>query len=685
MVRLGRISVVCVLVLSFVLASCSQQEMRGPTVIDPFDELVEQLGLTEDQAHQLKTGAGTLNLTAMQVERLRDPLQQILEDEEIEEWVGEARWEQLCDIYNRALVDGEVDLQKTANLAEDIHADPREEPILDVFTSLERLSKEDGDLRIGPGCPLSTSSGTVLYTPSGCDKGDKEFHWKPTIWGSSPGWASDEAIANAISGGLGVSAEAKLGFGDAIASARQRIIIIVPEDDTDVDITATIRYATATTHYFTDVAGTYTSRSDLATGKVVNQSIDPLFGWRDGIEKIAGATNWMMSVLLLVYGGDTIENALRLLDEVNDYDLLHEALETHASAETSVVTHKGESLSKGVYAFEVGLRARAVSVLLGASCAVAIGQVRQIEVTQTVQEEPVEPAYPTKIVAGYYHTVGLRPNGHAIATGRNDSGQCDVDAWREIVQVAAYGHTVGLKSDRTVVATGSNFWGRLNVGDWTDIVQVAAGSAHTVGLKSDGTVVAVGRGAYGETISGWTDIIQVDAGGDGSYGHAVGLRVDGTVVGVAWLASGLPFAGVEEWTDIVQVSTARAHTVGLRSDGTVVAVGSNSYGRCDVGGWAGIVQVATAEFLTVGLKADGTVIAVGTSSNNCRDVHNWTDIVQVAAGGATWGSHIVGLKADGTVVAVGYNSYGQCDVDDWNLGLDLLRAMVTSAIIMDSG
>ena len=51
--------------------------------------------------------------------------------------------------------------------------------------------------------------------------------------------------------------------------------------------------------------------------------------------------------------------------------------------------------------------------------------------------------------------------------------------------VAGLYHTVGLKSDGTVLAIGSNNSGQLNVGSWSDIEQIAAGGSHTVGLKSD--------------------------------------------------------------------------------------------------------------------------------------------------------------------------------------------------------
>ena len=59
-------------------------------------------------------------------------------------------------------------------------------------------------------------------------------------------------------------------------------------------------------------------------------------------------------------------------------------------------------------------------------------------------------------------------------------------------------HTVGLKKDGTVVAVGWSYYGQCNVEDWRDIVQVSLDIYQTVGLKKDGTVVAVGRNGSGE-------------------------------------------------------------------------------------------------------------------------------------------------------------------------------------------
>lgn len=103
------------------------------------------------------------------------------------------------------------------------------------------------------------------------------------------------------------------------------------------------------------------------------------------------------------------------------------------------------------------------------------------------------------------------------------------------------------------------------------------------------------------------------------------------------------------------------YTVGLKSDGTVYAIGSNTYGQCDVSGWTDIVAIETGETHTVGLKSDGTVVATGANNEQQCDVSGWRDIVAISAGRA----HTVGLKSDGTAVAVGGNYDNECNIRMW--------------------
>ena len=267
-------------------------------------------------------------------------------------------------------------------------------------------------------------------------------------------------------------------------------------------------------------------------------------------------------------------------------------------------------------------------------------------------------AFRDTVSAGNAHTVGLRTDGTAVATGYNEGGRCDVSGWTDIVAVSAgQDHSVGLRADGSVVAAGWNDYGMCDVSSWTDIVAVSAGNWYTMGLRVDGTVVAVGRNEEGQCdVNGWTDIVAVSTG---SY-HTVGLRSDGTVVAVGRNEEGQ--CDVNGWTDIVAVSAGFHHTVGLRADGTTVAVGWNDQGKCDVSSWTDIVAVSAGIEHTVGLRADGTVVAVGRNVYGQCDVSGWIDIVAV---NTSSGYHTVGLRVDGTAVAVGDSGDGMLNVSGW--------------------
>ena len=658
--RLGRILAFFGLISLLFLPSCGKADDPGITVIDPLDELAEELQLTEEQVEKLRTGTGTLQLTAEQVDLLRDTLEQVLEEPENEEWLGETRWQELQDIYDGVLAQHEVDLQRVGDLASDIYSNLEEEPELEVLTSLWRASEEEVRVVEAQGTLAITTTSTV-FTPRGTDEGDRDYYPTPWINEWKRGWANAIGHANAESGAVGVHADSGLGLGSAAATACQRILIHVPYDSTDVGIEATIEYKSATVHVFTDVSGTYTTHRDLPTNSLIRTVIDPLLGWTDAAEKLLAVIPEVhataLGLALFAQSLSDLRDVVALWGDCSDYELLRESLE-EGEADERVVTHSADSLPAGYYWFEVGLRARAISILLSASGAVAIGQVTQIKVTQEFEEqEPVEPAYIGVIAAGKWHTVGLKSDGTVVAVGGNTEGQCNVGNWTDIIQVAAAGDcTVGLKSDGTVVAVGSNSYGQGDVSGWGDIVQVAAGDYHTVGLRSDGRVFAVGSNSYGQcSVSGWTDIVQVATG----YYHTVGLKSDGTVVAVGDNTQGQ--CDVGGWTDIIQVAPDYFHTVGLESDGTVVAVGWNSNGQCDVGGWTDIVQVAAGAAHTVGLQSYDTVAAVGDNYYGQCNTAGWMYVVQVAAGYY----HTVGLRFDGTVVAVGLNSHGQCNVSGW--------------------
>jgi len=263
------------------------------------------------------------------------------------------------------------------------------------------------------------------------------------------------------------------------------------------------------------------------------------------------------------------------------------------------------------------------------------------------------------ISAGYRHTVGLRADGTAVATGLNKFGQCDVSSWSDLVAVSAgSNHSVGLRADGTAVATGARENGQCDVSSWSDLVAVSAGGLHTVGLRADGTAVAIGSNQYGQCdVSSWSDLVAISAGGL----HTVGLRADGTALATGFNEDGR--CDVSSWSDLTAVSAGGLHTLGLRADGTAVAVGDSSFGRCDVSSWKDLVAVSAGGFHSVGLRADGTPVSAGGYEGGQRDISSWKNLIAISAGY----EHTVGLRADGKVLAAGDFRFGQCDVDSWAL------------------
>lgn len=78
------------------------------------------------------------------------------------------------------------------------------------------------------------------------------------------------------------------------------------------------------------------------------------------------------------------------------------------------------------------------------------------------------------VAAGSHHTVGLLSDGSVVATGRNDHGQCNMRAWRDIVALAAgCAHTIGLTADGTAVAVGWNEHGQCDVSGWRGLQRPA--------------------------------------------------------------------------------------------------------------------------------------------------------------------------------------------------------------------
>ncbi|MBQ1820934.1 MAG: hypothetical protein II117_04945 [Clostridia bacterium] len=254
-----------------------------------------------------------------------------------------------------------------------------------------------------------------------------------------------------------------------------------------------------------------------------------------------------------------------------------------------------------------------------------------------------------RLAAGFYHTVGLREDGTAVAAGRNDEGQCDVSGWTNLTAVdcGAY-HTAALLSDGTVVATGRNDEGQCDVSGWTDVIAIVCTDYNTLGLRSDGTVVSTGFQDY-ETLSGWRGITVL---GGGSYAVCA-VTASGQVL------SSHAAMRSETMRDCVAIDVSTGYCIGLSADGTLC--GANETPPA----WTDLVAISASGTGYLALDKDGRVLAHWFRSRDAIDFSDLSGAVAIAAGG----THCAVLLSDGTVITRGSNAFSECETAAWNLGV----------------
>ena len=231
---------------------------------------------------------------------------------------------------------------------------------------------------------------------------------------------------------------------------------------------------------------------------------------------------------------------------------------------------------------------------------------------------------PSQAVAiGMAHTVAVLMDGTAIAHGRNQFLQCDVEDWRQIRAVAAGdSHTIGLMSDGSVVAVGRNDHDQCDVGGLENITAVYAYSDDTICIRQDGCAIA--RGKSGLDLSHFENIRSIAWHPEGVYG----IRHDGRVM--------LSSSGWEEedWAlglaGVVQIiSTYVMGSLVLTKDGKVYKIGEpDSY-------FAHLRDITAMADLTDGfavLRKDGMVRILPydrATPRKSSDADSWRDITAI--------------------------------------------------------
>lgn len=239
------------------------------------------------------------------------------------------------------------------------------------------------------------------------------------------------------------------------------------------------------------------------------------------------------------------------------------------------------------------------------------------------------------IVASAYFVAAVQEDGTVKAIGDNKYGQCETEAWRDVVAISAYfSHKLGLKSDGTVYATGRNSSGECKVDGWKDIAMVVAAADCSYGLKKDGTIVWAGKLSKQDRkeIKSWKDIVWI------------GFRWPNSLFAID--SQGNAYAVGKDFSRLKSVAQVQEDAEQIFSflltDGTIKTLtpynGYKKVGNHEWPKWINTCAIDEGGSTFMMLKLDGTV----TSDSVLPYFADWTDVVEIGDG--------FGVKADGSIL-----------------------------------
>ena len=106
---------------------------------------------------------------------------------------------------------------------------------------------------------------------------------------------------------------------------------------------------------------------------------------------------------------------------------------------------------------------------------------------------------------------------------------------------------------------------------------------------------------------------------------------------------------VEEWKEIISISSSSNSVVGLKKDGTVVATGDNYEGKLNTQEWSKIVQVKAGIWGTFAVRENKTLVYAGKLLENQEEnfeKHQWTNLKAIEG---NW--ELIGINKDGHILS----------------------------------
>lgn len=186
---------------------------------------------------------------------------------------------------------------------------------------------------------------------------------------------------------------------------------------------------------------------------------------------------------------------------------------------------------------------------------------------------------------GRWHSVFVRSIGTVKASGDNTYGQCNVDEWKNVVQIACGDTlTIARTADGGVLCTEQ-------IPDWHNIKEVAAGSNFSAALEENGTL----HYHQGSENIDLTGIKHVSA--KGNIMACIGAGGGAVVSGSAF--------DTQFFTDLKEIETDGNAVYALKYDGTIVS----SNGRMN--GLGGIKHIFAAFNTLAAVTLDNEILSEG--------------------------------------------------------------------------
>jgi len=198
------------------------------------------------------------------------------------------------------------------------------------------------------------------------------------------------------------------------------------------------------------------------------------------------------------------------------------------------------------------------------------------------------------VSVGGWHSLFLRRNGEAVAVGKNDVGQLGDGTqmtrtlpgkikfsggmmWKDdvIAISAGYQHSLFLKKDGSAWASGGNECGQLGNGNYGfmttpelilyNVTAISAGESHSLFVKNDGSVFSAGCNQFGQlgdmstmmrVSPSQADISDVERVIAGQH-KSLFIKTDGTVWATGQVDDNLGYTAGPDWprSTPVQVAT----------------------------------------------------------------------------------------------------------------------------------